>query len=541
VFRVTSIGSKLTAATVGAFLAAVPALALHSWLDNLAMRQGQTEAEVSAQRVIALAETRISRAVATLDDLAELGVASCRSDHVQALKRANFATGPVKEFSLAAPDGSTLCSDIETTAGDRTLIASQKLTSRPDLTLDVVRIGDRGERFMRIRRETAGGPNSIAALIPLELLIPQSTAQGAPAFANLRMTLTDGSIVGGRTVSVEGRSADHFVSSQHSPRYGLSVTVSLPLSAVAVNRSELRTLGLIISGVAIAGILAVFAAIRWRRRDNPLEDIARAIAAGEFIPYYQPIIDLTVGKLVGAEVLVRWRKPDGTIVPPAAFIPFAESSGLILDMTRSIMIAARDEVGSLYARMEHLRLSFNLSARHFDDDSVVSDVKCIFDGSDMRFSQIVLEVTERQPLENLTDARKIVAALQGLGARVAMDDVGTGHSGLSYMLKLGVDMIKIDKIFIDALGRDRNSTAIIGTLVELARAMRMDVVAEGVENFEQVMALRDHGIRLAQGYAFAPPLPGPSYLRLLQAMQTKPGRAAADDADSMPPQRRAAS
>lgn len=536
-----SIGSKLTAAAAGAVMAAIPATALHSWLDSLAMRQGQIEAEVSAQRVISLAETRLSRAVAALDDLAELGVASCRSDHVQALKRANFATGPVKEFSLAAPDGTTLCSDIETAVGDRTLIASQKLTYRPDLTLDVVRIGDRGERFMRIRRETASGPNSIAALIPLELLIPQTTAQGAPAFANLRMTLNSGAIVGGRTATVEGSSADRFASTQHSPRYGLTVTVSLPLSAVAVNRSELRALGFIVDGLAITGFLGVLVAIRWRQRDNPLEDIARAIAAGEFIPYYQPIIDLTVGKLIGAEVLMRWRKPDGTIVPPAAFIPLAESSGLIVDMTRSIMIAARDEVGSAYARMEPLRLGFNLSARHFDDDHVVGDVKRIFEDSNVRFGQIVLEVTERQPLDNLADARRIIAALQALGVRVAMDDVGTGHSGLSYMLKLGVDMIKIDKVFIDALGRDRNSTAIIGTLVELARNMRMDVVAEGVENFEQVMALRDHGIRLAQGYAFAPPLPGPSYLRLLHATQSRSAKAAEGDAESAHPPLREAS
>ncbi len=92
--------------------------------------------------------------------------------------------------------------------------------------------------------------------------------------------------------------------------------------------------------------------------------------------------------------------------------------------------------------------------------------------------------------------------------RIAIDDVGTGHSGLSYMLKLGVDIIKIDKMFVDAIGTDRNSTTIVETLVDLAHNMRMDVVAEGVENFEQVMHLRELGIRSAQGYVFAPPLAG---------------------------------
>lgn len=516
-----SFGNKAFAATVGALLAAVPMLGFHAWLDNLAMRQGQSEAEASARRTISLAEIRIGRAVATLEDLAELGVASCRPDHVQALKRSNFATGPVKEFSLVAPDGSTLCSDMETTVGDRTLLASQKLTARADTMLDVVRIGDRGERFVRIRRETAGGPNSLAALIPIELLIPQSTTQGAPAYANMRMTLTDGSFVGGRTASAEGRTGDRFVSTQHSPRYGLTVTVSMPLASVAINRGELQSLGFAVSAGIIVAIGAVLAAIRWRRRENPVDEIARAIAAREFIPYYQPVIDIGTGRVVAAEVLMRWRKPDGTVIPPAKFIPLAESSGLIVDMTRSIMVLARDEIAAAYAKNPQLRVGFNLSARHFDDEQVVADVRRIFEGSGVQLNQIVLEVTERQPLESLSSARRIIAALQGLGVRVAMDDVGAGHSGLSYMLKLGVDMIKIDKVFIDALGRDRNSTTIIGTLVDLARNMRMDVVAEGVENFEQVMALRDHGIRLAQGYVFAPPLPGPSYLRLLQAMDTK--------------------
>ena len=104
----------------------------------------------------------------------------------------------------------------------------------------------------------------------------------------------------------------------------------------------------------------------------------------------------------------------------------------------------------------------------------------------------------------------MAAALQGLGARVGIDDVGTGHSGLSYMLKLGVDFIKIDKIFVDALDTERYSATIIETLVGLARDMRMEIIAEGVETFEQVQHLRARGIRRAQGYVFAPPLPGAS-------------------------------
>jgi EAL domain-containing protein (putative c-di-GMP-specific phosphodiesterase class I) len=118
----------------------------------------------------------------------------------------------------------------------------------------------------------------------------------------------------------------------------------------------------------------------------------------------------------------------------------------------------------------------------------------------------------------MTTTRQVIAALQGLGCKIALDDVGTGHSGLSSILRLGVDIIKIDKMFIDSLGSDRNSATIVTTLIDLARNMRMGVVAEGVENFEQVADLRARGIHAAQGYVFAPPLPGSSFLTLLETL-----------------------
>jgi EAL domain-containing protein (putative c-di-GMP-specific phosphodiesterase class I) len=131
----------------------------------------------------------------------------------------------------------------------------------------------------------------------------------------------------------------------------------------------------------------------------------------------------------------------------------------------------------------------------------------------------VLEVTERQPLEDLLAARRVIAGLQDLGCKVAIDDVGTGHGGLSYMLKLAVNYIKIDKLFVDAIGTERYSATIIETLIDLARNMRIEVFAEGVETFEQVEFLRERGVYLCQGYVFAPPLAGPLFRQLLEAAQ----------------------
>jgi sensor c-di-GMP phosphodiesterase-like protein len=263
-----------------------------------------------------------------------------------------------------------------------------------------------------------------------------------------------------------------------------------------------------------------------RARGNPVDELARAIENDEFVPYYQPIVDLTTARVVSAEVLIRWRKPDGNLVPPVQFIPLAESTGLIVPLTRALMRRVSAEAGAAIGARPQFKIGFNLSARHFADEAIVTDVSAIFTGSPISLGQILLEVTERQPLDNLTMARRVIAALQGLGVHVGIDDLGTGHSGLSYMLKLGVDFIKIDKIFVDAIDTERYSTTIIETLVGLGRDMNMEIIAEGVETFEQVQHLRERGIRKAQGYVFAPPLPGASFLKLLEASDPIPAAPA---------------
>jgi sensor c-di-GMP phosphodiesterase-like protein len=323
---------------------------------------------------------------------------------------------------------------------------------------------------------------------------------------------------------------ERFTTSLQSGRYHLAATAALSRNPVQERYGHLQILGPLVVGTLGLIIAGLGFALPARRRFDPANEIQRALKSGEFVPYFQPIVDIATGKLLGAEVLIRRRKPDGSLILPGAFIPLLESGGLIREVTRFLMRRVLNEVGAIYASRPRLRVTFNLAAAHFADESIVREVQDIFRDSPIRFSQVVLEVTERQPLENLTETRRIIAALQGLGIIIAIDDVGSGHSGLSYLLKLGVDLIKIDKIFIDAIATDRHSMTIIETLIDLARNMRMDIVAEGVENFEQVVLLRDLGIRAAQGYVFAPPLPASSFVQLVAAIDPLPGDRHGDQA-----------
>ena len=173
-------------------------------------------------------------------------------------------------------------------------------------------------------------------------------------------------------------------------------------------------------------------------------------------------------------------------------------------------------------------VAFNIAPRHFMGDTLIDDIGSIFVGGPISTSQIVLELTERYEIENLDrDPQPDRRRCRGSAAASPSTTSAPATTGLSYILKLGVDIIKIDKMFVDAIGTEAHSRAIVDTLVDLARNLRMQIVAEGVENFEQVVYLRDHGISSAQGFVFSPPLPGSAFIQLIEAIDPVASKAAA--------------
>jgi sensor c-di-GMP phosphodiesterase-like protein len=513
---------KLLAIPIGLALAAVPAAAVHFWLGGYLENRSMRELEVTAKRVIWLTEARLGQVIEGLDALAARGVTSCAGGDLAAMHETSFRAVPIKEISIVGADGATVCTNLGIALGRRNVISEPIENGRPDVVVEIVRLNDK-ENLVRVRRASVWGA-WLAALVPVEMLVPRTSSSGGPAVAGATLASADGTVIGERAPDqADGEDGPLLTTQLKSERFGFIVTASMPRTRALASGADLLLIAALGTGLGTALILTLLAFGPWRVRDNPIAEFERAIRNDEFVPYYQPIVDLTTARIVSAEVLIRWRKPDGTLVPPVQFIPLAENSGLIVALTRALMRRVCAEAGAAIGARPDFRVGFNLSAHHFLDETIVDDVRTIFGASPIALNQILLEVTERQPLDNLTMARRVIAALQGLGASVGLDDVGTGHSGLSYMLKLGVDFIKIDKIFVDAIGTERYSTTIIETLVTLARDMHMEIIAEGVETFEQVQHLRERGIRKAQGYVFAPPLPGTSFIQLLQANAPCPG------------------
>jgi diguanylate cyclase (GGDEF)-like protein/PAS domain S-box-containing protein len=234
-------------------------------------------------------------------------------------------------------------------------------------------------------------------------------------------------------------------------------------------------------------------------------DMRRALDAGEFVPYYQPVVSLATGRLVGAEALVRWLHPDRGVLPPAVFIELAEESGIIVEIGREILSRACVDAAAWPGTVG---VNVNLSPRQLQHDGLIDDVAEILDVSGLAASRLTLEITETVLVADPLAAARVLGALKALGVSVALDDFGTGYSSLSYLNRFPVDTLKIDKSFVDALGgSEANEKALLQAIVGLGRTLELNVVAEGIEREEQQASLQALGCGLGQGYLFARPMP----------------------------------
>jgi diguanylate cyclase (GGDEF)-like protein len=247
-------------------------------------------------------------------------------------------------------------------------------------------------------------------------------------------------------------------------------------------------------------------------------DLHRAVDRGEFTVHYQPVVALTDGRICGVEALVRWEHPERGLVPPMEFIPLAEETGLILPIGRWIMLEACQQVSLWQAEHrsgERLTLSVNLSARQVQQPGLPVDVADALAESGLRPENLVLEITESLLLYDQRGTAARLDELKRLGVRLAIDDFGTGYSSLSYLRRYPIDVLKIDKSFIDGVSAGTEAAEFARAIVKLGQSLQLDVVAEGVEVVEQLNELREVGCEFGQGYYFAPPLRRQDIERLL--------------------------
>ncbi len=240
------------------------------------------------------------------------------------------------------------------------------------------------------------------------------------------------------------------------------------------------------------------------------QSLHRALERGELTVHYQPVVEIDGVTTVGVEALIRWQHPEQGLVAPYRFIPVAEESGLIIPIGAWVLEEACHQLGDWHHQGLDGRwgsLEVNLSARQIDDPFIVSTVEEILSRTGLPAEHLTLEITESALMKDASSAMGVLQSLKDLGVMLAIDDFGTGYSSLTYLQRFPLDIVKVDRSFVEELGVNTESEEIVFAVINLAHALGLRVVAEGVETAEQLEVLESFRCDLAQGYLFSRPLP----------------------------------
>ena len=511
---------KILVLLVGTCFACLPAIAVHWGLTSNAQENGDQLVKSIAATMIERADTNVRHALDILSEFTLHGVTTCSPANIEKMKKAVHGQFWVKELGVVDGAGNFKCNQF----GDTQKFANRSKGVNGDSDNIIIQtvLREESSKYETMITWRLDSDLSLGAVLPGEALaddvIPSEMRDKGVAI----VTASNGTLLY-MAPSQDVARADlpfddrTFTTSLYSKSFPYYVTVLAPYDVIWAWEKGFYKNSLIIAA-SVGVVLWLLLLLSLKPRKARTNEIEAAIEAGEFIPFYQPTIDVQTGALRGCEVLIRWRKPDGSILPPGAFIALAEATGLAIPMTRALMMNVVDDMEDLHEMRPDLKLGINLFDDHFENLDIVEDIKAIFGPSKISYSQLMFEVTERQPLNDIERARIVIRNMRSLGCKVALDDAGTGHGGLAYLQQLGLDVIKIDKLFIDAIGTDSLSAPIVDSLINLAESLGMEVVAEGVEETLQVEYLREKGVSLAQGYLFAKPLPYETYKRLIERM-----------------------
>jgi c-di-GMP phosphodiesterase len=467
--------------------------------------------------VLRRSEVAVDFASASIAEIAKSGQIGCDPSSLQIFRLHVYQLPTVKDVRLARSDGAILCSAYsETLEFDRDWVSRPNMLPSREAGLLLFRVEQFGGDALGVLRDL-NDKQALVAIVGITPYLFDIMPAELRARSKVTVELTNGQQLG--QFSLDDFELPHSVSFvKRSKHYPLQATIQVDRGLLA----KWNTQGYWPAMLVASALGLIFGAMLMRTRvEGPLAEIDRALAKGQFRPYFQPTFHLVTGEILGCEVLARWIRDDGSVVPPMNFIPLAESSGRIRPMTWQILNAALKELNALLRENKEFKLSFNVVPSHLLDDDFVETLRRVVASAKVSPRQIVLEITERDKLDDLKRAAEVVHALRDLGFKVAIDDVGVGHSGLSHLKGLGASTMKIDKFFVDTVTQDGSTTTIVEMLVKVARELNMTVIAEGIETEDQVRALRDCGVEQGQGYLVSPPVPIAKFIELIEIRQAR--------------------
>ena len=501
----------------------------------VAMRQiEQNESqEMNAQgeRFLARLEQLFGQLRESLDDLQAQPLRSCDEEMIATLQQVTFNYRFV--YEAAYMDGSRICSNRPRQEG-----------------LSVVRAPDiKGPTYSYWLNTTTEPDENRAALMLGRGNFRVATSRGhltdmvdLPPDSSLLVVLDHGR----RAIPVLGTAQTWPPTEVWPPksREALQVTQSRLIYRMPTNNPEYQLVlitprsGMHIPTVwwwmvpaclLLGAFAGFFVFLLVRQRQSLDAELQGAIRRGELQVLYQPIFDLDSRNCVGAEALLRWRRPDGTLTSPDLFIPLAENTGQIRQMTDFVLQRLLEQLGPVLRANPQLYISVNLAACDVMVPRIGQVMARLLTLHRVAAQQIAFEVTERG-LIDVVVARENLQALRDVGHQVLIDDFGTGYCSLAYLQTLPVDCLKIDKAFIDALGHDAASSGVAPHIIHMAQALDLKVIAEGIEHEAQAVFLSSEGVKFGQGWLFAQALSAVQFIELITRGRRLAGRRLDDEA-----------
>ena len=297
---------------------------------------------------------------------------------------------------------------------------------------------------------------------------------------------------------------NHFIVIRPADNQETSVIAAMARSQV--NEHVMHALWRMVpAGVLIGLLLATLVYFLARYKLSLKAQLQRALARREFFLVYQPVMDLRSGHCVGAEALIRWKRPADDSISPVVFIPAAEKHGLIVQVTGQVMEMIAEDTAQLFKDNPDAHIAINFSAEDLHSAETETRLQALITHAGGSSRNILIEATERGFMSP-DKAKDVLISVRSKGFKVAIDDFGTGNSSLSYLATYDLDYLKIDKMFVDALGSDTPSSRVAFHIIEMAKTLGLQMIAEGVETEQQRDILRDAGVQFAQGWVFGKPM-----------------------------------
>ena len=496
--------------------AVIPIAAMLRYSDRVALDREHDELRGVAERATTRAQVSMDEVDAVLTAAAGLDVAStCSPEHIAALQVLAFDARVVEEIGFFE-DGFLRCTSwgqvdgliVHENAHDYVTTDGIEVTSRMDPQVT------EGKQMIALERgdyNVLVDPARFSDVIVDEATAVALVGQDGSTLSMLHQP--DPEIVDStRSGESEGLTGDVLYATHRAGEW--TAVATAPRSALDATIAEQRRLlipvALVVAAVPV-GLVIWFS----RRRLSLRGELATAIRRREFTVHYQPLIELGTGRCIGAEALVRWQRPDGILVRPDLFIPLAEESGIIEDITEQVIEAIGRDLGELLRARRELHIAVNLCAADVRSGRAMQVLDRVGAEHGILASQLWLEITERGFVD-VEAAGPLLEGARTAGHAIAIDDFGTGYSTLSHLQQLPLDVLKIDKSFVDVIGTDAATSAVTRHIIDMARELQLRIVAEGVQTVQQRDYLTSHGVEYAQGWLFAPGMAAEDFIEFCE-------------------------